>query len=720
MTTKPRARKFRIGRAGREAAGQGPAPFVMQPSDMVSGPVPRAQAPEPPSGGWRDAIRGQGGGAEAGARPTTAADPAAEAPQAPAVEAPQPAAAEAPQAPGAEAPQAPGAEAQRPAAAEAPQPAAPQGLEPAFRRRSEARAAPLAPADAAAKPAGPGAAPEAGASAPASPTQPAASGASGGPGRPAATAAAAAPASGGGRPAPGGPAAPGASAASGGPDGRAAPGGRGPGAPAEGTTVTDEELAALTGRQLRMARRVAQRHGLAVSSDFDAVRQLRARGIDPFQRASILELVAPASPNAEAPATPGRALVERAPAVQLPQTAPQGPARAPATERSAPAERRASEILQIQRDIARRRRRLAALLAVRLVFFVLIPTVCAGWYFYTMATPMFATKSEFVIQQAEAQGASGFGSMFQGTSMATQQDSITVQSYLSSRSAMLRLDEDHGFKAHFSAPGIDPIQRLPEGATNEDAYELYRKRVKISYDPTEGIVKMEVIAADPETSQLFSEALIGYAEEQVDQLTQRLREDQMKGARASYEAAEQRRTDALAALLAIQRDVRQIDPVGETSARTAQISALESERQRLQLQLQTRLNVARPNEAQVNALRTEISSIEGLIEEMRRTMTEATLDGSSLAAKNTELRIAEENYQFQTLLVQQALQNMESAQIEANRQVRYLSMGVEPLAPDEATYPRAFENTVLAFLIMSGIYLMLALTASILREQVSS
>ena len=43
-----------------------------------------------------------------------------------------------------------------------------------------------------------------------------------------------------------------------------------------------------------------------------------------------------------------------------------------------------------------------------------------------------------------------------------------------------------------------------------------------------------------------------------------------------------------------------------------------------------------------------------------------------------------------------------------------------PSAQDEAAYPRAFENTLLAFLIFGGIYLMFSLTASILREQVSS
>lgn len=471
----------------------------------------------------------------------------------------------------------------------------------------------------------------------------------------------------------------------------------------------------LTGRQLRMARRVAQKHGLAVTSDFDAVRQLRARGIDPFQRSNVLELVVPGQSheaNASQGAEQGR--------IQLPQTVSAGTRNLPSTEKITAAERRASEIAQIQKDLSRRRQRKTMLLLTRLVSFVALPTLIAGWYFYFIATPMFATNSEFVIQQAEPSGGAGLGGLFQGTSMATQQDSITVQSYLTSRAAMTRLDDEQGFKAAFSTEEIDPIQRLSSDATNEDTYDLYRDHVKISYDPTEGILKMEVIAPDPQLSQQFSEALITYAEEQVDQLTQRLREDQMAGALASYEDAERRRADALQEWLRIQQEVQQIDPVGETAARTQQISALETERQQLQLTLQDRLNVARPNEAQVNALRSQIANIETLITDLREEMTTATAAGNSLAAKNTELRLAEENYTFQTVLVQQALQQMEMARIEANRQVRYLSLGVEPIAPDEATYPRAFENTILAFLIFAGIYLMLSITASVLREQVTS
>ena len=69
-------------------------------------------------------------------------------------------------------------------------------------------------------------------------------------------------------------------------------------AEAADSAALDDEIAAirregLTGRQLRMARRVAQKHGLAPTSDFDAVRLLRREGIDPFERSNMLELVVP-------------------------------------------------------------------------------------------------------------------------------------------------------------------------------------------------------------------------------------------------------------------------------------------------------------------------------------------------------------------------------------------------------------------------------------------
>jgi capsular polysaccharide transport system permease protein len=471
----------------------------------------------------------------------------------------------------------------------------------------------------------------------------------------------------------------------------------------------------LTGRQLRIARRVAQRNGLNPVSDLDAVRQLRQRGIDPFARENMLQLVA-----GETARTPGPEQN------QLPQTVPQGkppapaPAGAPKGGHPTTGADVAKEVQRIQRDILRRRRKRMVLLFARLLFFVMIPTFLAGAYYYKYATPMYATNSEFVIQQADAGQGGGLGGMFSGSPLATSQDAVTVQSYLQSRDAMLRLDGDLGFKVHFQDETIDPLQRLEPGATNEAAYKVYRRHVKIGFDPTEGIVKMEVIAADPETSAAFAAALISYAEQQVDSLTERLRADQMAGARESYEDSEIRMLAAQQRVVTLQEQRGVMSAQAEASSLMSQISTfevqLENERLRLS-ELQVNEN---PNRTRVSIVEGNIQRLENLVADLRGRMTEGGTGGAaSLARVSGELMIAEQDLQTRTLLLQQSLQLMETARIEANRQVRYLSVGVTPIAPDEAAYPRALENTFLAFMIFGGIYLMLSLTASILREQVS-
>lgn len=487
-----------------------------------------------------------------------------------------------------------------------------------------------------------------------------------------------------------------------------------PAVPAASGSVTEQIDAirreGLTGRQLRMARRVAQKHGLAPTSDFDAVRLLRDQGIDPFQRANILELVVP---DAE------KSGVEGPQKVQLPQAITT--AQVPSTERvtADPAEARASEIRRIQEDIARRRRRRLMLLMARLAVFVMLPTLLAGWYFYTLATPMYASYSQFQVKANDAPGSTG-GGLLSGTSYANQEDATGVQSFLTSRDAMRRLDDEAGFVAHFSQDHIDSLQRLEPDATAEAAFEVYEDRVLVGLDPSEGIIKMEVIAADPDTALLFSEALIRYAEEHVDRETARLREEQISDAEASFEEAQLRREAALEELVRVQTEVQSIDPAGEVASLQQQITTLETERTQRELELQSLLDVRRPNQARVDAAQAAIDRLGAQVAALRERMTVSTQAGTSLTEVQSRLRRAEENYAVEVALVQSAQQSMEAARVEARRQAVFLVRTENPGRPDEAAYPKAFENTLLTFLILSGVYLMISLTASILREQVSS
>ncbi|MGB7317069.1 MAG: capsule biosynthesis protein [Planktotalea sp.] len=478
----------------------------------------------------------------------------------------------------------------------------------------------------------------------------------------------------------------------------------------------------LTGRQLRMARRAAQKYGLAPTSDYDAVRQLRVRGIDPFQRTNMLELVVPSAGAGNGGSSATQPLMPQDPTLEpinLPQTMPASGNLPAHPDGISPAERRAEEITKIQRDIAKRRRRKLALLFTRLAFFVFLPTLIVGYYYYFIATPMYATKSEFLILKAETSGGA-MGGLLSGTQFATNQDAIAVQSYLTSKDAMLRLDADAGFMAHFSNPEIDAIQRLEDNPSNEDAYKIFKKAIEIGYDPTEGVIKMEVIAADPVVSAVFSKKLIGYAEERVDNLSLRKRENQVADAERSFKRADDERREAQERMVRLQQEGSILDPEAKIASLRSQINNIEVQLQEKELQLAALLDNNRPNRAKVEGAQGDVRRFQNLLARLNDQMTKASQGEDSLAELASQIQLAQLDVAARDMSLQSALEQLNSTRREAASQARYLTTSVEPVPSQDPTYPRKFENTILAFLVFAGIYLMISLTASILREQVSS
>jgi capsular polysaccharide transport system permease protein len=470
----------------------------------------------------------------------------------------------------------------------------------------------------------------------------------------------------------------------------------------------------LTGRQLRLARRMAQLHGLPATSDFDAIRLLRLQGLDPFAKGAVMDVV-----EAEA-AQPSRALAPTGASVQLPQTVK--PIQVPSTELRAEASH-AADILRMQQDLMRRRRRKSMLLMVRLLVFVMLPTFLTGYYYYFIATPMYEAKSAFIIQQADGAVTAGgvpAGAGLFGGAIEANKEASGAQDLLQSRDGLQRLDADLGFIATFQDAAIDPIQRLPSDSSFEDAYKVYQRMVKVSYDPTEGLIRLSVVAPDPDQAVAFTRALISYAESEIDKLSQRKRDDQMRDAQVSYEDAEAKMLEAQQAVVALQEQNAVLSSEAEISLISTQIGQLEAQLSTERLALAQMESNENPNEARMDPIRRRIQALEAEIAILRDRMSQDGGDGQSLASVQGELLVAQANVQTRQMMLASTLQQLETARIEANRQVRYLAVTQQPIAQDDAAYPRAFENTVVAMLLFAGIYLMIAMTAAILREQVAS
>lgn len=463
----------------------------------------------------------------------------------------------------------------------------------------------------------------------------------------------------------------------------------------------------LTPRQLRIARRTAQKQGLTFTSDYEAVKVLRDNGIDPFQRSTMMQVVAQNDPDNDKVQLPTRIEPAQVPAEQA-QMSPEDMAA-----------KRNKEIMGIQKDMIRRRRRNSLMLTLRLMAFVLIPTLLAGIYFTMIATPMYSTNSAFQIIKADSAGAAGgAGGLLSGTQFATTPDAIAVQTYLTSKDAMLRLEEDEGFVEHFSDPNIDVLQRLKAGATLEDAHKIYKKRIKIGFDPTEGVVNMEVSAADPDMAVRFSEALIKYAEERVDNLSERKRDNQVSDAKTAFEDADKERRKAQEALVALQQSTL-LDPEAYAGSLRGQISTLEQQIVEKEIQLQALLDNARPNQSRVSGVRADIDRLKFAKAETEARMNEPMENGMTLAETVSRIQISQADLATRDAMLQASLEQLRATQAEASSQSRYLTLAVDPIASESPSYPKAFEDTLLTLLILSGIYLMISITASILKEQIS-
>jgi capsular polysaccharide transport system permease protein len=192
----------------------------------------------------------------------------------------------------------------------------------------------------------------------------------------------------------------------------------------------------------------------------------------------------------------------------------------------------------------------------------------------------------------------------------------------------------------------------------------------------------------------------------------------LSDARKSLATAEDARVDAQRHLIALQQSTL-LDPEAYATSLRAQISGLEEKALQKTIELQAFLDNANPNSSRVAGLRAEIQRLQNAKRETEAKMIAQMPNGMTLPELLARLKMAASDVATRDLMLQSALEQLRATQIQATSQSRYLTVAVEPIAPQDPAYPRHIHDTLLVFLILSGVYLIISITASILREQIS-
>ena len=354
---------------------------------------------------------------------------------------------------------------------------------------------------------------------------------------------------------------------------------------------------------------------------------------------------------------------------------------------------------------------------VTFVLIVVVPMAIAGIYYFFIASDQYVAEFRFGLRSAEPVRAEP-GLLLQ-VAAPTQigLDSYVVVQYIASRAIVDDLGKTLDLKQMFSTAKADWPARLHLPAPVEELVTYWRGQVDAFFDPTNGTIVVKARAFAPQDALKLAQGILASSERLVNDLSARSRRDALRASESDVRQAEQRLTAALVKLADFRDKQGVVDP-----RKTADASALLDGRVRDDLvRANTELSTLKeymqdgaPSlkllEARIRALEEQRRALESEVTDTADTRSQA-LSGimGSYEQLESERSFAESAYRH-------ALEALDRARINADRQHIYLADFVQPRLPEKALYPRRLRSLGIVFVIAFATWAIGCLTARSVRD----
>ena len=336
--------------------------------------------------------------------------------------------------------------------------------------------------------------------------------------------------------------------------------------------------------------------------------------------------------------------------------------------------------------------------------------IATSAYYLLIKSELYESKSALMVRDiSTAPTGDSLGLSLLGMGSSSQlQDSMVVEEYLLSLDVFYTLDQQFQLIKHFKSEKLDIIERLSEDATMEEVLEFYRKRLKIVYDESSGILHVAYAHTDPATAKAILEFLIERVEEQINEFNRRKARKQLKFIRSQYVKAKEKMDTSATQLENYQNDHELLDPTTTAASSSAIIANLEAQLTEKKTELSSMRGYLNENNYEIIKIKGEIRSIKRSIKEKKK-----SLSGTKDQSLNKELFAYERlkmAYEFDIEVYKNLLIQLETAKIDAAKSAKTLSVVSAPNRPDGYTYPdkpKVFVTILSIFLLLYGIVMML-------------
>jgi capsular polysaccharide transport system permease protein len=346
---------------------------------------------------------------------------------------------------------------------------------------------------------------------------------------------------------------------------------------------------------------------------------------------------------------------------------------------------------------ARARRLPLTLLSFLLV--VALPTVAAGAYYFLIAADQYVAEFRFGLRSSEPIRADT-GTLLPGSAAPLQTviDSYAVAQYIASRAIVDDLGQTLDLRRMFSTKRADWPARLHLPVSIEELIVYWQRQIDAFFDPINGTIVVRARAFTPGDALTLAQGILNSSERLVNDLSTRARQDALRNSQRDVSTAEQRLTTALSSLREFRDKEGLIDPHKAADANSALDGRLRDELVRAATNLATLKGYLSDNsptlriiEARIQALKAQQAAIESEATDTAKTHFETL---SRVMGSYEEL---ESERHFAETAYQHALEALDRARMNADRQQIYVADFVPPSLPEEPLYPRRLRSVGIVF-----------------------
>jgi capsular polysaccharide transport system permease protein len=261
------------------------------------------------------------------------------------------------------------------------------------------------------------------------------------------------------------------------------------------------------------------------------------------------------------------------------------------------------------------------------------------------------------------------------------------------------------------------VARLHLPAPIEDLVTYWRGQVDAFFDPTNGTIVVKARAFTPEDALTLAQGILASSERLVNDLSARARRDALRDSEHDVRRTEQRLAAALVNLRQFRDKEGVIDPRKQADANAALDGRVRDDLVRAGTQLSTLQQYMQADAPALKLLQARIHALEAQRQTIESEVTDnAASRSQALSRIMGSYEELESERSFAETAYRHALEALDRARMNADRQHLYIADFVQPRLPEKALYPRRLRSLGIVFLIAFAAWAIGCLTVRSVRD----